>query len=575
MDSPILESSSAKSSLSGQDGRSDIEKELNQNHYYSRVMHDTSGEVVPREQKQVQVIEEEEEEDDDDDSTEEPDEDKSLELSSASSEGISPEKADLLLIKATGLKEGNKEFKEGDLDKAARAYRRGVNSLKKLNLNDGGDEQVKALLVTLYTNLSTVSFKNKKYRVSSEVANQALQLEKTNVKALFRRAVANRKLGNLEDSRSDLRAAIAVDATNSACKKELLAVKKELESAKENQKKALAKAFSNGKGGTFLYEDMEEAAKKAAKKKQDDEQRQKIEEEELSQKRKVHWEDECVKLMTNNKPVITFEEWDKQRVERDEQERKRKDKETAARRKAERKASIKTAKANDKDDESDDDDKLTESELAMMRGYKKTADGRTTSYFTRELSEEEKLRIGDIAPKRLDENTISLPCNNNITPALMNQADVTPATASVWNQAGTWEEKDTTEWCKSQLRARLEETIVFTETFDVDITEVDELTGDASVAVVSCKKRYIFDFHVKLKYEIKRTDESNLVVGSGVVRLPDICSTHHDEIEVDFCGWKKRPKPDALEVAMTLRDSLADQLRINVQKFVQDFNDMY
>ena len=81
-----------------------------------------------------------------------------------------------------------------------------------------------------------------------------------------------------------------------------------------------------------------------------------------------------------------------------------------------------------------------------MRGYKKTADGRTTSYFSRELSEDEKNRIGDIAPKRLDES-------GSTTSVRLSASSAT--TASAWNQAGTWEERDTTDWCKSQLKMRL------------------------------------------------------------------------------------------------------------------------
>jgi activator of HSP90 ATPase len=158
-------------------------------------------------------------------------------------------------------------------------------------------------------------------------------------------------------------------------------------------------------------------------------------------------------------------------------------------------------------------------------------------------------------------------------------------TASAWNQAGTWEEKDTTDWCKSQLQKRLEETTVTTtttndDTFQVKITTVDELNGDASVAVVSGKKRYIFDFHVKLKYEIKHINDNDddsgaVVVAKGVVRLPDICSTHHEELEVDFDGWKKRPAPEIVEAVTAVRILLANELRAQVQQFVQDFNDMY
>ena len=151
------------------------------------------------------------------------------------------------------------------------------------------------------------------------------------------------------------------------------------------------------------------------------------------------------------------------------------------------------------------------------------------------------------------------------------------ASGSAWNRAGTWEEKDTTTWCTAQLRKRLEEAAVTTDKFDVAVVEIPELTGDASVAIVSGKKRYIFDFHVKIKYKIKEATEGKVgaVVGSGFVRLPDICSTHHEEIAVDFERWKKCPVTERLDDATAVRELLAQQLRASVQQFVTDFNDTY
>jgi tetratricopeptide (TPR) repeat protein len=525
---------------------------------------------------------------------------------------VSPEQADVLLLKAMGLKEeGNTEFKEGNLEKASRAYRRSVNVLKKLNQRNSGDAQVKSLLVTLYTNLSTVSFKHSKYRVSIEVATKALHIEPHNVKALYRRAVAHRQLGNLETSRTDLRTALAADATNVACKKELAAVKKEWDAAKENQKKALAKAFRNENGASFLYNDMQDASVK----KQNEERKLQQEREAQVARHKQQWEDECVSLMAKKEPAITFEEWDKQRKDKLEEERQTKEADRKAKeadRKAQRllekakKATVNTKTNDDNDD--DDDDVLTESELAMMRGYKKTSDGRTTSYFTRELSSDEVNQLGDMAPKRLDNSNSATMAPEDL------KSSTTSTSASVWNQAGTWEEKDTTDWCRAQLRERLlttsvESTCATTALTTMPIvramvTSVEELTGDASVAVVSGKKRYIFDFHVKLKYEIvvdknqassaldhaaaaaaaaadtTTEDDKNApttVWASGVVRLPDICSTHHEELEVVFDGWTKRPKTkDREDVALAARATLANHLRtVVVPFFVQDFNNAY
>ncbi|CAN0330833.1 unnamed protein product, partial [Hapterophycus canaliculatus] len=68
-----------------------------------------------------------------------------------------------------------------------------------------------------------------------------------------------------------------------------------------------------------------------------------------------------------------------------------------------------------------------------MKGYKKTADGRVTTYFNNDLTEEAKALIGDIAPKKLE-------------PAAA--AGAGPAAGgndvSAWNKAGTWESRDMT-----------------------------------------------------------------------------------------------------------------------------------
>lgn len=71
---------------------------------------------------------------------------------------------------------------------------------------------------------------------------------------------------------------------------------------------------------------------------------------------------------------------------------------------------------------------------AGMKGYKKTADGRMTTYFNNDLTEEAKALIGDIAPKKVEATA----------------ADAESGSAgndvSVWNKAGTWESRDMTRY---------------------------------------------------------------------------------------------------------------------------------
>jgi hypothetical protein len=75
-----------------------------------------------------------------------------------------------------------------------------------------------------------------------------------------------------------------------------------------------------------------------------------------------------------------------------------------------------------------------------MRGYKKTADGRTTTYFNREMTEEEKRLIGDTTPKPIVDGAVGSPGTG---------------AGSVWNAGGTWEEKSHSPWASAHLRELL------------------------------------------------------------------------------------------------------------------------
>jgi tetratricopeptide (TPR) repeat protein len=473
------------------------------------------------------------------------------------------EDPEILLIKASTCKEeGNKYFiEEKDFEKASRAYRKGVNAIKGLNKTNSGDEQVKTLLLSLHTNLSMMQFKLGKYSQAQSVATKALEIDDQNVKALYRRATARRKLGDSDGAMADLKLALAKEPDNKTCRKELVTLKKELELAKQAQKKSLQKAFS--KGG--LYDDKEKE-----KKMQEERAKQnKIEEEEALKKRKQEWEDECVKRMAKGEDAVSYEDWEKERkeaLEKEQKEAERKRKEEEKRLKDERRKAREAAKKDEDDD--DEAESFTEKELAEMRGYKKTKDGRITSYFTRETTNQI-----DIAPKPISTG----PRPISPSPA----ATVAPSSAgkgasSVWNHAGTWEEKDTTEWCRNHLMKRLKETKVEATGGSMAgvITEVNDLTGEASVAIVSGKKRYIFDLHCNVKFKIKEADTDN-VLASGKFRLPDICSTHHEELEVEFNGWKKKPSSEHETVANDCRQRLASEVRESVKLWVSDFNNQY
>lgn len=483
--------------------------------------------------------------------------------SSSKDEKCDPE---ILLLKAAALKEeGNNYFvKEKDFEKACRSYRKGVNTVKKLNKANSGDEQVKTLLLSLNTNLSMVLYKLGKHRQSKDVANNSLEIDPVYVKARYRRALAHRKLGNTDEATMDLKLCLQTEPSNGAVRKELASIQKEIQKSKKAQKASLQKAFSQG--GLLNDDRVEDDKAKAARL-----EKEKKEAEENLKKRKKKWEDDCVSRMAKGEEAITYEDWDKEQLEKlkaDEEEATRKRKEEEKKRKAERKKAKAEQKASGKGKDDDDDDEFTDKELAEMRGYKKTADGRVTSYFSREQSAEEKAML-DIAPKPL----------NDCTPQSITPTSSKGDAASAWNHAGTWEEKDTTEWCKNHLQKRLLQTKVEAPGSDVShlrcsITEVKDVEGDASVAMVSGKSRYIFDLRCKVKFEIKDSTLDD-VIASGSLKIPDICSTDHDELEVEIGGWKTKPSGANQQVANDCRLRIISEVRESIKLWVEDFNNQY
>ncbi|KAI2492747.1 activator of Hsp90 ATPase [Fragilaria crotonensis] len=522
--------------------------------------------------------------------------------------GYDPDKdvTELVSTAAEYKETGNDYYKHGDLVRASRSYKKGVSILKPLQSdeNHAHDERVKSLMVTLSNNLSMLCLQQGKPKLSVDVASKAIAVDGTNAKSYYRRAMGYKKLGLLKEAKQDLKVAYQCDPTNKTVQKELHSIVKYLHDTHQRQKKAAQAVFSFDKKSTSLYDDKHEEEER----KKEEQERKKREEEELLAQRKREWEEDCAQKRRmaqesggdgdgSATQILSFEEWDKQRKKKEKADRKAKKQEerrllAEEKRKAEEKVKMEQAakkkkeeerrKAEADEDDDDDDEKLTESELSQFRGYKKTRNGTVTSYFHREASEHDMKIIGDITPQRLDENgeligpsgPAKLSMSKDATSSAPQQGK---GKASAWNAGGvTWEEKDATEWARSQLRLRLLETtaaLATKESLVGTITTVPNLLGDASVAVAGGRKRYIFDFHGDVEFEIN--DGMDHVVAAGSIRLPDVNSANYTDFEIEVGAWKVTPSLEFQVQAVAVRADLFKAVRVSVQDFVNDFNGHY
>ncbi|KAG5192246.1 hypothetical protein JKP88DRAFT_191255 [Tribonema minus] len=196
-----------------------------------------------------------------------------------------------------------------------------------------------------------------------------------------------------------------------------------------------------------------------------------------------------------------------------------------------------------------------------LRGYKKTADGRTTTYFNRDLSEHERALIGDIAPKKLEG-------------AGQGGSPVAPAVAegvSSWNVAGTWEERDASAWCSERITALLSGLVADAPPGPVRIAKVQEVTGDASITFSRGKRRSLFEFSVKADWEAQWP----CGLAKGTIHFPDMsydCMGEYEAVVTVDSSTAPAARPLVDSFVKAEDRGLRAAMNAKFAQFVEEFN---
>merc|ERR1711871_27892 len=391
---------------------------------------------------------------------------------------------------------------------------------KSVDVGEGAKE-TQALMISLYGNLAMVSLKLRDFKACAQNCNLVLSKDPVNIKALFRRGCVRHKEGKLEEAKDDLEKLLQIEPDNAAGKKELISLNKSMKDQRVKDKAAFGAMFSKP-----MYEDKERELQAKLRrieeekaKEQDDYNRSKIE------RRSQGLEEQ------------TFEEWKKQ-VEADkkaeEEERRKADE---AKRRAQKSSSQsisskvgsskpKTSKPKAPISDSDDED----SDLKDVRGYKKTSDGRTTSYFSNELDEKTKSLIGDTTPKAIN---VSSAGDSSSTSEPLSRQDSGEYVPSSWNKAGTWEERDMSE----EAKAKLTDICSSTTSGTACVKKVKSIEGDAQIVISRGKKRHIYDYNIVLDVEVNIPGENESEKASkckAVLSFPEVSPISSYESSVSF-----------------------------------------
>ncbi|CAA3001411.1 peptidyl-prolyl cis-trans isomerase FKBP62-like [Olea europaea subsp. europaea] len=122
--------------------------------------------------------------------------------------------------------EGNELFKVGKFVRASKRYEKAAKYIEyDTSFNEEEKKQSKALKITCSLNNAACKLKLKDYKQAEKLCTKVLELESTNVKALYRRAQAYMNMADLDLAEFDIKKALEIDPDNRDVKLEYKALK--------------------------------------------------------------------------------------------------------------------------------------------------------------------------------------------------------------------------------------------------------------------------------------------------------------------------------------------------------------
>ncbi|XP_050261006.1 uncharacterized protein LOC126705832 [Quercus robur] len=188
--------------------------------------------------------------------------------------------------------------------------------------------------------------------------------------------------------------------------------------------------------------------------------------------------------------------------------------------------------------------------------------GASYTYWVRQVKE------GDAAP---------LPVPRKLTPDdIINDSNSQPPTlGSLWNKAGTWEEKNLNKWASD----RIKELLISVGSLEfpagkAEISDVSKCVGDAFLVTVRNKKRvgYTYELTLKVKGEWTIREEKKTV--KGHIDIPEFSFGELDDLqmEVRLSEEKDLLHQDKLRISEDLKLFL-QSVREKMLQFEQELKD--
>lgn len=447
----------------------------------------------------------------------------------------------LIVSRCEAIKaDGNALLKNGDLAQALEKYQEGEKAVGPLlekipGENISVEEQQAAcqLYIALGNNGAQAAIKLEVFDVAIDLCDKVLKADNKNLKALFRRGIARSQFpGRLDDAKDDFAEVIKLDPNNREARNELAKVKQALKEKREQEKAAYSQAMQGG-----LYK----------------ENHRKL------QMQEEQWQTECERRKEAGEDEISFEDWRKKQED---------DKKAADKKKEE---ALKEKQKKEREAQEEGGQEQRRASEVMQVGED-------------DLDEEDKKLLEETKKKGYYHGRLhhvpsnAAPTPQNVTDAPQRIRDVSPSagSGSAWNAAGTWEDKDQSDWVKIGLQDRLKAAAVKQDGIEAKVRSVSKCEGEASIAVVRGTKRYLYDLKATIEWKvlIPNEDESEKPLEyKGKFNMPEISdAVPCDQLQC-LIEWTSRRPGDSskAELVDAWLAKLQGELRTQVALFVMDY----
>ncbi|PSR85238.1 Activator of Hsp90 ATPase [Actinidia chinensis var. chinensis] len=158
------------------------------------------------------------------------------------------------------------------------------------------------------------------------------------------------------------------------------------------------------------------------------------------------------------------------------------------------------------------------------------------------------------------EDAAPLPLPRKLTPQdLSNNSHNPPPThlGSLWNRAGTWEEKNLNKWASDRIKELLISvgSLEFYSGGRAEITEVSKCVGDAFLVTVRNKKRVGYTYELTLKVKGEWLIGNGRKNVKGYIDIPEFSIGELDDLqfEVRLNDEKDLGHQDKLKISQDLK----------------------